>query len=59
MKTSIAILSSIYWIFFFISPKGIYLEHIFQLIVALILTGFVIYEDIKSSTISKLGDEDE
>jgi len=46
MKSTISIFASIFWIQFFINESGVYLEHIFQLIIAMGLTFLVIYLEI-------------
>lgn len=47
MKAFLSIIASIYWIFFFTHPKGFYVEHIFELIVAILLTGFVLLIEVQ------------
>lgn len=43
MKATLSIIASIYWILYFTYPTGIYFEHLYQLIVALILTFIIAF----------------
>jgi len=46
-QTTLSIFACLYWIMFFVSDKGVYPTHIFQLSVALSLSALAIYLDLK------------